>query len=289
MQAAVALRMLRQAFRDAELASADLDARLLVEHLGGVDALSLIREPDRPLSEAQVQALADAQRRRLRGEPVHRILGFRAFHGLHLTLSKETLEPRPDTEVLVDAILPFLGERAEKKGAARVLDLGTGTGAIALALLSEVPALSAVGVDISPDALETAKRNAHINGMGGRFEALLSDWFSRVSGSFDAIVSNPPYIPHAALPLLDREVADHDPLRALDGGDDGLQAYRIIARDAGAYLDEDGRIAVEIGWDQQEQVRALFEASGFWWINTVHDLSGHDRVMLFSQDDRQAG
>lgn len=279
----VALRTLRQAFREAGLASPDLDARLLVEHLTGLDALAMVRDPDKALTAEQVAKLEDARQRRLAGEPVHRILGFRAFRGLKLMLSPETLEPRPDTEVLVDTVLPFLRERIARQGSARVLDLGTGTGAIALALLAELPGLTATATDISDGALDTARGNAHINGIADRFETLRSDWLDAVHGTYDAIVSNPPYIETAEIAQLSREVVEHDPRRALDGGEDGLDAYRTIARDAGRHLAEDGRIAVEIGWKQGTSVRAAFESAGYQWISTVEDLAGHDRVLIFRQ------
>ena len=130
-----------------------------------------------------VAAIRQAIARRVAGEPVHRILGFRDFYGLRLFLSPETLEPRPDTETLVDAVLPFLRETAAREGVCRILDLGTGTGAIALALLAEVPQATAVGVDISADALATAGRNARENGLSGRFQAVQSDWFEKISGA----------------------------------------------------------------------------------------------------------
>src|SRR5690606_12131695 len=152
--------------------------------------------------------------RRAAGEPVHRILGFREFYGLKLFLSPATLEPRPDTETLVDAVLPFLRRMAAREGACRVLDLGTGTGALALALLAEVPQATAVGADISVDALATAERNALENGLSSRFQAIRSDWFEKISGTFHAIVANPPYIPSYELETLQSEVRDHDPAMA---------------------------------------------------------------------------
>jgi release factor glutamine methyltransferase len=147
--ASKALRTLRDAFRAAGVEGADLDARLLLEHVSGLSALDLVREPDRLLTNEQGAALHAAQARRLAGEPVHRILGYRDFHGLRLNLSPDTLEPRPDTEILVDAVAPWLRERIAATGACRLLDLGTGSGAIALSLLKEVAALQAVGTDLS--------------------------------------------------------------------------------------------------------------------------------------------
>ena len=236
------------------------------------------------VSSDEVVAIRRAIARRIAGEPVHRILGFRDFYGLRLFLSPETLEPRPDTETLVDAILPFLRQLAAREGNCRILDLGTGTGAIAVALLAEVPQATAVGVDISAEALATAARNAKENGLSERFETVRSDWFEKISGSFHVIVANPPYIPTEELETLQGEVRKFDPARALDGGADGLDAYRKIAGQAEAYLETPGRVAVEIGHTQKEEVTRLFEAAGFSVVEARKDLGGRDRVLVFERE-----
>jgi release factor glutamine methyltransferase len=258
----------------------NLDARLIVEHFSATTQVDAIGRPDIPVAEA-VDSIRLAIARRAAGEPVHRILGFREFYGLRLNLSSETLEPRPDTETLVDAVLPHLRQLAATAGACRILDLGTGTGAIALALLAEVPAATAVGADISADALATANRNAKENGLSGRFQTVQSDWFEKISGSFHVIVANPPYIPSEELKTLQDEVRNFDPARALDGGADGLDAYRMIAAQAKVYLKAAGRLAVEIGHTQREAVRRLFEAAGFRIVEARKDLAGRDRVLVF--------
>jgi release factor glutamine methyltransferase len=212
---------------------------------------------------------------------VHRILGFRPFHGLHLTLSPDTLEPRPDTEILVEAVLPLVRERCRSHDGCRILDLGTGTGAIALALLAAERKATALGTDISRGALDAAQRNAHINGVADRFATSQSDWFASLDGRFDLIVSNPPYIASSEIATLDPHVPAHDPLRALDGGRDGLDAYRILARDARSFLSGGGQVAVEIGWDQRNSVAALFTGHGFDLIGAVRDLGGNNRVLMF--------
>jgi len=265
----------------AGIAEADLDARLLVEHFSGTTQADAISRPDMVIDPTTVAAVHAAIARRLSGEPVHRIIGFREFYGLQLYLSAETLEPRPDTETLVDAALPQLRHTAARAGACRVLDLGTGTGAIALALLAQVPEATAVGVDISADALATAERNARENGLEGRFEALKSDWFAEISGRFDVIVSNPPYIRAEELGTLQQEVLNHDPARALDGGEDGLDAYRIISTQAAEHLTNGGLVAVEIGLTQKHEVALVFEAAGWRLIEARQDLGGRDRVLLF--------
>jgi len=218
---------------------------------------------------------------RVAGKPVHRILGYREFYGLRLRLSPDTLEPRPDTETLVDMVLPCAREMLKKTGSCRILDLGTGTGAIALALLSELPGARAIGVDISYGALEIARQNAEINGCSARFEVRKSDWFTHVEGDFNLIVANPPYIATETYLDLPREVRDFDPRGSLDGGADGLDAYRAIAANAAAYLAEEGLIAVEIGYDQMQAVRAVFEAHAFRTALQARDLAGRDRAVGF--------
>lgn len=276
------LAELRLVLQTAGVAEAALDTRLLAGGLLDLSPAGLISRGRDAVSPDEAARLRAAVARRAGGEPVHRILGYREFYGLKLRLSAGTLEPRPDTEILVDAMLPFLRDLAERGGRPQVLDLGTGTGAICLALLAECPQARGVGVDLSDDALATAAGNAEINGLNGRFRALKSDWFSEVGGRFDAIVSNPPYIPTGDLASLDREVREHDPAAALDGGPDGLDPYRVIADHALDHLVPGGRVGVEFGWNQQSEVRAIFEQAGFAIVDARKDYGGNDRVMIFA-------
>lgn len=257
-------------------------ARLLVCELGGVSLSELVTGPAKPLPPQTVSAIEAAIVRLAHGEPLFRILGAREFYGLRLKLSDATLEPRPDTETLVELVLPFVRETAAKKGACAIIDLGTGSGAIALALLSAEPMATAFGTDISPQALETAMTNAAALGLAGRFKVQASDWFTAVTGRFDLIVSNPPYIASGDLAGLGKGVREHDPAAALDGGPDGLAAYRRLAADASAHLAEGGRIGVETGFDQREDVGGIFAAKGFLLVEARRDLGGNDRAMLFS-------
>ena len=273
----------RGLFRDADLDDPALEARILVSGLLDLEPAAVISRGRSPVSADDVARIRAAAARRLAGAPVYRILGWREFYSLKLQLSKGTLEPRPDTEVLVDAILPLLREIVGQGRKPRLLDLGTGTGAICLALLHEFREASGVGTDISQDALATAKANADLNGLGERFEVLQSDWFSHVRGRFDVIVSNPPYIPSADIAGLDREVLEHDPLAALDGGTDGLAPYRIIANQADQYLAEDGFVGVEFGWNQMAAVQAIFEAAGFIVRHAIRDYGGRDRALIFAR------
>ena len=285
MQAAFTLASLLQLARkqldDAGMDSAALDARLIVEHFSRTSRTDAIVRPDLPITRDISAAVEAALDRRLAGEPVHRILGCREFYGLKLALSPDTLEPRPDTETLVDAVLPFARAVVSRQGSCRILDLGTGTGAIALALLAEVPEATANGTDISAAALATAKKNAVSLGLESRFSASESSWFAEISGRYDVIVSNPPYIPSRDIEFLQREVRDFDPRRALDGGEDGLDPYRIIADGADAFLNHGGIVAVEIGSTQNADVAQLFSKEGWQFSKAEKDLSGNDRVLVF--------
>ncbi|MER9376824.1 peptide chain release factor N(5)-glutamine methyltransferase [Mesorhizobium sp. M0491] len=260
-----------------------LDARLIVEHFSGTTRTQAIADPERRLGAGVVAEIDAALRRRASSEPVHRILGYREFYGLRLSLSPETLEPRPDTETLVEAILPFVKAVAAREGECRILDLGTGTGAIALALLSVVPTANATGVDLSAGALATAARNAGQLGLAGRFTALQSDWFEKVSGRYHVIVANPPYITTEDIGNLQDEVRNFDPRLALDGGADGLNPYRTIAAEAARFLETEGRIAVEIGHTQRNEVCEIFAAAGYVSGGAFRDLGGNDRVVVFER------
>ncbi|WEX09005.1 peptide chain release factor N(5)-glutamine methyltransferase [Chelativorans sp. AA-79] len=276
------LREAKQRLANAGVDDPALEARLIVEHFSDTTQTQAITHPGCEVESATAEQVMAAVDRRITGMPVHRILGHRGFYGLKLTLSPGTLEPRPDTETLVDLALPEARRIAAAKGTCRILDLGTGSGAIALALLSAVPQAKAVGTDISADALETANRNADMNGVAERFVALRSDWFESVDGQFDLIVSNPPYIPTAELETLPREVREHDPKVALDGGPDGLSPYRVIAAEAYDRLTREGFVAVETGYDQKAAVAGIFTAEDYAVLKTARDLGRRDRALLFA-------
>jgi release factor glutamine methyltransferase len=258
-----------------------LEARMIVEHFTGTDRRDAVASPDRIVSSEQIAAIDEALARRLAGEPVHRIFGWRDFYGLRLKLSPDTLEPRPDTETLVDAVVPLLREIAEREGRCSVLDLGTGTGAIALAIAANVPETVVTATDVSAGALAAATENAAANRLAERFVPLLSNWFSAINGKFHAIVSNPPYIPADEINGLQPEVRLHDPRRALDGGADGLDAYRAIAEGAAIHLESDGIVAVEVGEGQRRDVQRIFAEAGYRMVSVHRDLAGTERVLLF--------
>ncbi|RWP94496.1 peptide chain release factor N(5)-glutamine methyltransferase [Mesorhizobium sp.] len=275
------LKAARARLAAAAVADPALDARLIVEHFSGTTRTQAIAAPECSVDAGAIAAIDAALRRRVAGEPVHRILGHREFYGLRLSLSPETLEPRPDTETLVEAVLPFVKATAGRQGECRILDLGTGTGAIALALLSAVPAAVATGVDISQGALATAMRNAGELGLADRFQVLKSDWFEKVFGRYHVIAANPPYIASIDIENLQGEVRDFDPRQALDGGVDGLSPYRIIAAEAAGFLEAEGRIAVEIGHTQRKEVTGIFSAAGYMPAGVFRDFGGNERVLIF--------
>jgi release factor glutamine methyltransferase len=246
-----ALVRLRRALGEAGLDSPALDARILLTEALRIDAAALVAHPERPVGAEAADRLSRYVSRRLAGEPVARILGEREFWGLPFELSPETLVPRPDTEAVIRAAL---GQIQARRSPA-VLDLGTGTGCILVALLHERPDASGIGVDSSLDALRTARRNAIRNGVGLRAAFVLANWGVSLQGRFDLVISNPPYIPSGDIAGLEPEVREHDPLAALDGGVDGLSAYRAIFGDADRLLAPDGALVIEFGIGQEADIR----------------------------------
>ncbi len=254
-----------------------IDARLLVEDAAGATRVDIITDPRRPLTEAQLATLDAHLTRRERREPISHILGRKGFWKIMLQVNAHVLTPRPDTEVVVDMAL-----RAFPEGRPfSVLDLGVGSGAILLAILAERPAAKGLGIDVSDEALAVARENAAHLGLAGRAALLRGDWTAGIGGeSFDLVVSNPPYIPTADIDGLEPEVRDHEPRLALDGGADGLDAYRLLAPEILRVLRPGGRFAVEIGFDQSVRVEALFRDAGALNVETTKDLALRDRVVM---------
>jgi release factor glutamine methyltransferase len=257
-----ARRALTNLLRAGDIDSPELDARLLVGAALGLDLTGLISAAKRVLTTDEAAQLKQFATRRLAGEPVARIVGTKEFWGLQLALSADTLVPRPDTETIVEAALACLDANGPRSRALQIADLGTGSGAILLALLSELPNAMGIATDINIAALQTARGNAERNGLAHRTHFVACDYASALSGRFDLIVSNPPYIPTADIAGLDMEVRNHDPLRALDGGSDGYDAYRIIAPEAARLLGPEGLLVVEVGHDQSDTVADLFLEAG---------------------------
>jgi release factor glutamine methyltransferase len=256
----VVRRALAARLKSHAIDSAELDARILVGAALGLDLTGVIAAANRVLAADESIRLQDLARRRLAGEPVARILGLKEFWGLPLQLSAATLVPRPDTETVVELALEMLHAAPDRR--LRIADIGTGSGAILLALLSELPEAYGFGTDISVAALRTAGGNAARLGFAPRAGFVACDYAAALSGAFDLIVSNPPYIRSAEIADLATEVRDHDPRRALDGGTDGLDAYRALVPQAARLLAHGGALVVEVGLGQSGEVQGLMTAAG---------------------------
>jgi release factor glutamine methyltransferase len=257
-----ARRAIAAQFKSNEIESAELDARLLVGHALKLDLTGLITSAQRRLTENESAQLADFVRRRLAGEPVARILGEKEFWGLPLRLSSATLVPRPDTETVVELALELLRADGPANRPLRIADLGTGSGAILLALLSELPNAQGFGTDISEQALQIAAVNAARTGLAGRATFIACDYTAGLSGLFDLIVSNPPYIRAADIDLLAVEVREYDPRAALDGGADGFDAYRALIPQAADLLAPGAALVVEAGEGQNGPINTLMTIAG---------------------------
>ena len=259
--------------------TAALDAKLLTGHALGLDALALATREQDPVAVADAERVAALMQRRMGGGSGARIIGEREFFGLAFALNAATLEPRPDTELLVELAIKALPQGG------RLLDLGTGTGCIPIAVLANRPDASGLATDINAEALEMAQANAARHGVMDRLGFARGNWFDALSASgrgadkYEIVVSNPPYITSAVIETLAPEVKDFDPRVALDGGPDGLVPYRTIAAQVRDVLVPDGRVLVEIGHDQGRSVSALFDEHGFADIVVHRDLNGLDRVI----------
>lgn len=277
-----ALRALTARLHAGGIAEAAGDARFILLGILGLETRDLLIEGHRRVGADAAAALDAALTRRLAGEPVARILGGWEFWGLPFRLGPDTLVPRPDTEILVEVAL---AARPDRAAPLRFVDLGTGTGCILTALLSERPRATGVGLDRSESALRVARDNAVVNGVGDRARFVAGDWCDALQGRFDLVVSNPPYIASDVIGTLEREVRGHDPAAALDGGADGLDAYRRILDGAGARLGPGGLLVLEIGYDQAAAVTDLARAAGYREQGLARDLAGHDRVLTFDRPE----
>ena len=276
---ALARQALAESFRKAGIDSAEADARLLIAHALGIDRSELIANGARPLNERELQAIDTLAVRRLKHEPVARILGGKEFWSLMLDITPYVLVPRPDTETVIEAALDFAVRGGLRLERLRVLDIGTGSGALLLALLSELPNALGTGTDISAAALAVARGNAERHGLASRCIFVACDITAGVQGPFDLIVSNPPYVAHGDIATLAPEVRDYDPAVALDGGSDGLDGYRAIAADARRLLASGGRLIVELGAGQEGAVGALFTKAGLTVGKARADLAGIARAL----------
>ena len=264
--------------REARIAAPELDARLLLCQATGLSHEAYVAALNDALALDAAARFGAFVEQRLEGEPVSRIIGIREFYGRPFRIDVNTLDPRPDTETLIEAALGIV-DRAAPLG---ILDLGTGSGCILITLLAELPRASGVGVDVSLPALEPARDNAHALGVGDRASFIASDWLEAVEGAFDLVVANPPYLSSADMAALSPEVRDHDPRPTLDGGPDGLSAYRRIVPGLRKALSPGGFALFEIGPDQAQAVSRLLAEAGLDVGEGQHlwrDLAGRPRVV----------
>ena len=273
---AALLQEARQALFEADIELSALDARLLLQAAAGLSHEELIAEPNMVLAPDKILRFKSFIDRRLQHEPVTRILGEREFYSRPFRVSPAVLDPRADTETIIELTLQLLDQEPK-----RFLDLGTGSGAIAVTLLAERHSWSGIAVDLSAEALEIAKSNANALGVAQRLAFHNAAWFNGIAEKFDLIVSNPPYIPQLEVFELSLEVQNYDPHLALDGGEDGLEAYRAIAAGAGDHLKSNGLVVLEIGAGQSANVIQIFLAQGFQFRDQKYDLGGHIRALAF--------
>lgn len=252
-----------------------LDAELLLGHVLGLDRLDLYLNFDKPLNSGEVEKYRSLIGRRGQRIPVAYLTGEKEFYKIPLRVNHHVLIPRPETEFVVDKVM----ELVDPERSCNVLELGTGSGAIAIALACQDPDLRVTAVDISLEALQVAQENAKRLELDNQIDFVKSDLFSEISGTYSIICSNPPYIRREELQSLSPEVSS-EPTRALDGGSDGLEFYRRILNQAASFLEQPGFVVLEIGWDQASDVRSIGEAAGFAWIETLQDYSGQDRVVV---------
>ena len=288
MDLAEALRKIGSRLAPAGIAEPRREARLLLAAATGLSPAELVAEPKRPLDEAAAGRLAELARRRESREPLSRILGRREFWSLSFALGPETLDPRPDSETLIEAALAWRGpRRGRAEGPTlKILDLGTGTGCLLLALLSELPRAEGLGIDAQPGAVAVARANAETLGLGARARFRIGDWGQGIGQRFDVILCNPPYVPAAEIDRLEPEVARFDPWLALSGGNDGLDSYRALALQLPDLLAEEGRAFIELGFGQVAAATRLFEAGGLQAVDCRSDLAGIPRCLILGQQKR---
>ena len=267
----------RQRLLDADIDDAGLDGRLLLQHASGLDHADIVANPDFEISSGSRVMFQEYLARRLVHEPISRILGLREFYGREFIISLDVLDPRADTETLIDLCL----EHFAKDRLLNILDLGTGSGILAVTLAAELPEARVCAVDVSTAALHVAQENADKLGVLERCSFLIGDWFSGITETYDLMVSNPPYIESLVIEGLEPEVKNFDPRLALDGGADGLSAYRAIAKGCLKFLNASGRVVVEIGAGQETDVVAVFKREGLARLESRIDLGGHVRALMF--------
>ncbi|WP_022726672.1 peptide chain release factor N(5)-glutamine methyltransferase [Fodinicurvata sediminis] len=268
-----------RALRQAGLDSPRREARLLLSGVMGLPSGHLLAYPELDVASGDHARFEDALVRRVQGEPLSRILGRREFWSQDFEITPDVLDPRPDSETLIEGVLARAGGVCDELS---VLDLGTGSGCLLLSLLHELPLAWGLGTDLSLAALQVAGRNAQRLGLAERSRFLCADWGASLQGRFDVIVCNPPYIAEGERDVLSIAVAEHDPAAALFAGRDGLAAYRVLARQLPRLLEPEGTAALEIGHEQADDVFELFHAAGAGSVELLTDLGGRSRCLMLS-------
>jgi release factor glutamine methyltransferase len=276
----VARREIARQLRSRGFDTPDLDARILVGHALGLDHTALVQAGQRPLETSEIARIKMLAARRLTREPIARITGIKEFWGLPIKITPAVLVPRPETETVVEQALTILARTGARSRALRIADLGVGSGAILIALLTELPNACAIGTDRDPAALALARENAGRLGVAARAAFVACDFGAGLAPGCDLVVTNPPYVCTDEIAELEPDVREFDPRHALDGGPDGLAAYRAIAVDARRILAPGAHLVAEIGKGQGDAVAALFAAIGLDGIRVVPDLAGIPRAVV---------
>ncbi len=285
MELGVIYQEIKTQFAETGIDSPDLEAKRLIQAVTNLDSIDFIASPTKQLSAPHMEQINMYVARRLKGEPLSKILSVKEFWGLEFEVTADTLDPRPDTETLIEAVLKWVGGR--KDDPLKIIDLGTGTGCIPIALLSELPNATVVAVDVSPKALNIAAKNAKKHKMSNRIEFVQGDWLTGFEDEFfDLIVSNPPYIPDSDIEKLSKEVKNHDPILALSGGNDGLNCYKIIFSQLKNKLNGENRAFLEIGFGQVNSIARLVDESNLLLCESRADIAGIPRVVEISCGDK---
>ncbi len=277
----------KQAFQERNIKNASLEARRLISHIAGLEEDVFITHPDTEIAEDIQQKLMTAVKRRISGEPISKIIGSQQFWGLEFKVTQDTLDPRSDTETLIEAVLDYAGKNNLVNKPLKILDLGTGTGCILISLLNELPHAYGVGVDYSFKAAQVALENTAAHNLNHRMGIINADWVTALDiGQFDIIVSNPPYIRDDVILGLSNEVQNHDPILALSGGQNGLNAYKKIIHSLKNEKNLKARIFFEIGFDQENDLVRLVDESNLMVCDSKKDLSGNPRVVEICCGDK---
>ena len=270
-------KLIAKTFLDNKITTYSLDARIVLREVLNLDEKEFILQPKIQVSSGNLGKIQKIVERRLKGEPISKIFGRRDFYSSTFLISTEVLDPRPESELIVDIANNFILDKKFKN----VLDLGTGSGCILLSILKENKKINGIGTDISFDAINIAKQNSSNLNLDERALFIVSNWFDSIDGSYDLIVSNPPYISSAEITNLSSSVKNYDPLVSLDGGSDGLACYKEIADDVNRIIRKNGRLILEIGYNQADDVIKIFESNEFYLLKKYNDISGLDRILTF--------